>query len=221
MKRIFSLLLAAVLSGGLLTFSGCSSRAPELEDIYDRAVELIEASYELNVIFYGAGLPYYDRTLPPIYASFYNDYANDSYTRNYNIVSNHAKFNTIDLIKRKAEQVYSPTLLEQSLYPGAFDGLYVPGSGGLPSYSASARYREGNEDFYVLSDLEDFYSNPKHPRAPLIYDYSTMKIVSPSNAERVLLELTAWEEGRPESPSTERLTLVLVDGVWLLDSLTV
>ena len=34
-------------------------RAPHVDDIYDRVVELIESSYEINTVFLGAGLPVY------------------------------------------------------------------------------------------------------------------------------------------------------------------
>ncbi len=55
-KIIFSLLLLPVL----ILLSSCSS-PPELEEIYDSAVSLIEASHEINEIFFGEGLPCYPR----------------------------------------------------------------------------------------------------------------------------------------------------------------
>ena len=45
----------------LLFFSGCSSGAPDLASVKDEFVALIEASAEINDIFFGQGLPVYDR----------------------------------------------------------------------------------------------------------------------------------------------------------------
>ncbi len=54
-KIIFATLLLPIL-----TLLSCSS-PPELEEIYDSAVNLIEASHEINEIFFGKGLPTYPR----------------------------------------------------------------------------------------------------------------------------------------------------------------
>ena len=48
-----------------------------------------------------------------------------------------------------------------------------------------------------------------------------MKVVRPSNATRVILSMDAWEEGKPDARFSYRLTIAKVDGVWLLDKLTV
>ena len=57
-KRISALLLTvALLLGGVFAFSSCSSRAPEIEDVYDRVVYLIENAAEVNTVLFGEGLP--------------------------------------------------------------------------------------------------------------------------------------------------------------------
>ena len=212
-RRLLIGLLVLPVLAGLIFFPSCASKVPKLEEIYDRVVELVERSYELNVIFYGEGLPYYDRDLP-IYKPFYNDYSTESFTKDYHIVSSHAKYRSVDAIKMAAEQVYSPELLEQVVYPSAFTGLMVSGVGG--AQFANARYLEDGENLYIYAgeDQTDFPT-------PLVYDYATMKIIQPSNAERVLLSVTAWEEDRPDEPITMRISVVLSDGQWLLDKLTV
>lgn len=45
----------------LLSVPSCSSNPPELETVRDEFISLIEASREVNDIFFGAGLPVYDR----------------------------------------------------------------------------------------------------------------------------------------------------------------
>ncbi len=212
MKKIISLLLALLMLLPCLLLGGCAGRKPKLDEIYDRVVFLIEASYELNVIFYGEGLPYYDRNLP-IYESLYNNYETQQYTRTHNIVSSQAKYLSIEEIKYAAEQVYTKELLEQTVYPAAFDGLMVM-SGGKSEYSP-ARYLQSNEDLYILNKESEY------KLTPLVYDYGSMKIIRPSNGESVLISITVWEEGKPDSAYKTEIKLAKVDGVWYLDKLTV
>ena len=54
MKKFISLLLAAILL--TLTVTSCGAGVPDVEEIKPRLTELIEASYEINDIFFGDGL---------------------------------------------------------------------------------------------------------------------------------------------------------------------
>lgn len=54
MKKILSLFLAAIMV--TLTLASCSGGKPDIEEVRPRIVELIEASYEINDIFFGDGL---------------------------------------------------------------------------------------------------------------------------------------------------------------------
>ena len=217
MKRKICLLMAIVLLAvSLGALASCSSRAPELSEIYDRVVELIEASYGLNEVFYGAGLPYYDRELE-VYAPLYSDIATQQYTRDYNVVSDLAMYRSVDEIKMAAEQVYSRELLEDVVYPSAFTGLVLSGAASGAEF-VHARYLEGEDQLYIYAGDDHTLSAP----TPLVYDYATMEIIRPSNAERVLVRMTAWEQDAPETLMETTLTLTLSEsGVWLLDSLTV
>ena len=60
MKRILSAVLAAAVLAAALMTCGCS-KPPELEDVRGELEALIGASAEINDIFFGAGLPVYDR----------------------------------------------------------------------------------------------------------------------------------------------------------------
>ena len=210
-KLILFLAVSALLLSGL---SSCGRRAPKIEEIYDRAVELIEASYEVNVLFYGEGLPYYDRTLP-IYQDLYSDYTVLGYAEHYHIVNKQAKYRSIDAMKAAAEQVYTKEMLETTVYPAAFEGVVITDAA-IGVTSSDARYLQTNDHLYIsIQSLEEY-----HP-PPLIYDYATMRIVRPSNASRVLIEVNAWEVDKPQTVLEIRLSLALQDGVWLLDFLTV
>ena len=54
MKKIISLFLALVLL--TLTLTACGGKKPSVEEIKPRVIELIEASYEINDIFFGDGI---------------------------------------------------------------------------------------------------------------------------------------------------------------------
>lgn len=54
MKKIISLFLAAVLL--TLTLTSCGGGKPDIEEVKPRIIELIEASYEINDIFFGDGI---------------------------------------------------------------------------------------------------------------------------------------------------------------------
>lgn len=58
MKKIISLVLAAVVIA--LALTSCGAGAPDIEEIKPRIMELIEASYEINEIFFGEGLDHVD-----------------------------------------------------------------------------------------------------------------------------------------------------------------
>ncbi len=210
MKRSISLLLCAVL---LLCLTGCGgcSRAPEVDEIYDRVVELVEDSRRLNAIFYGAGLPVYDKE-SVIYRDVYADDPS-AYTKEYSIVDPRCGFVSVSALKEAAEKVWTPDLLEKQVYPAAFDGLSA--SIGSVSSIAAARFQEDGGNLYCLDGVRE------NAPAQLIFDYSTMKVVRPSNATRVILSMDAWEEGKPDARFSYRLTIAKVDGVWLLDKLTV
>ena len=60
MKRIISLFIGILmLVSSLTVFTSCG-KAPEFFEIEARLRELIDASYEINDIFFGYGLPVYE-----------------------------------------------------------------------------------------------------------------------------------------------------------------
>ena len=62
MKKILSLCLALLMVAGVCVFvPSCSTKAPDMEDVYDRFVECIENAHEVNVLLFGVGLPVYAR----------------------------------------------------------------------------------------------------------------------------------------------------------------
>lgn len=183
---------------------------PKLETVYDRVVELVEDSQEVNTVFYGAGLPVHDTNGD--YAEFTHMYFGFMYKNQYEIVTDQSKFISTIAIKEKAEQVYSKDYLEKVLYPFAFTGHAVDNAGGNVSV---ARYLEDEEWIYQSVSEESNYI-----KGTRIYDYSTMKIAYPGNSKAFYVTMDSWLEESPDQIEKVRLRIVLQDGQWYLDSFT-
>ena len=289
MKKIFSLILCVIV---LLPCIASCSKPPEYSEIEDRFCELVAASGEINMIFFGEGLPTYERISDPIssmksiveetvaedgtvtktyhyyypipdknyekvYAyrknlepyvylsvlsepdgnkeAFYSDenqgvyayviegyeyiepelYYTSADPEYYDYVRYDCKYTSIDEIKAAAEQVYSRDYLnaiyEMMFIGSASDTEYVD--------DATARYieyadDEGNVSLMKANDSKIFITEIRQ------YDFSTAKIVRPANAEYVNIEIESYLPSVPEDRLTVRLSMILQDGVWMLDSAT-
>ena len=53
-----------------------------------------------------------------------------------------------------------------------------------------------------------------------LFDFSTAEIVRPANKKFVTIEIDSYLESNPQSIQRIRLSMVLQDGVWMLDSAT-
>ena len=190
-RKIIIIFLTAAM---LLLLVSCS-RPPELSEIYDEVVSVIEASYEINEIYFGHGLPTSDI---------------DSGLSGYSRVREDAKYRSIDQIKAATEQVYCKDYRE-GLYEVAFKGVsnFTEGVYGV----VKARFIE--HQGYLFQD-----SNAKALiNAKRVYDFSTMKIVKPSNAKHINISIDSRLEGSEEILNIT-LSFVFENGRWLLNSPT-
>ena len=187
-------------------------RAPHVDDIYDRVVELIESSYEINTVFLGAGLPVYPND--STYAEINHLYFDNQYD-DYEIVTNYTKFVSEQDIRDAAEQVYSTDYLEKVLYNNAFVGYAIDDGTGNATYAA-ARYIDENGRLYQSVNGTNYIT-----RGMRVYDYSTMKVVAPSNAKVCYVSIDSYLPANPDNILQDKLRLVLQDdGQWYLDSFT-
>lgn len=211
-KRIVAWLLClCALLSGVTMLSSCS-RAPAVEDIYDRVVELVEASYEINTVFYGAGLPVYKSDSE--YAKFTHMYYDFTHEGSYEYVTEYAKFHSESQIRQAAEAVYSRDYLENVIYPATFVGYAIDDSMGDAAF-AHARYMEEYDSFYQSTQFESYIEGIR------VYDYSTMEIAKPSKEDACYVTMLSWMDHEPEVKTMVRLRLVLQDdGLWYLDSFT-
>lgn len=154
----------------------------------------------------------------------------DNSPQNYDYVRHDCKYQSIDEIMALAESVYSSSYLKGEkwkegnlgyggVYAAMFDGLTL---GTEISY---ARYRtdDSADGFFLLksNEFEPYFTTHK------TYDYSTMKIIKPSRANLVNIEITA--NGRyidyesfniTTGEHTVTLTFILENGEWRLDTPT-
>ena len=220
MKKRFCMLLALMLvmalvgcSGGCAGCSACS-KAPKLETVYDRVVELIEASKEVNTVLYGAGLPVY--AVGSNYANhnrIYGDPDADTSGIAYENVTEYAKFYSDSQIKALAEKVYTPECLAP-FYSICFDGLAFTDSKNS-FITEKARFDTGSDQFGQSVELVNGLTGMR------VYDYSSMRIVEPSNAQQFIITVNTWMEDTPNLIQEVRLSFALgADGQWYLNTFT-
>ena len=218
MKKITALILAvllAVASCGIL--AGCAA-TPQVEDLYDRVVYLIEEAYEVNTVFYGPGLPVYENGSE--YAELNHVYFGFDQAKHYEYVTPQSKFQTVEQIKIAAEKVYSKGFLEVVLYPAAFDGYAIDNSAGGTAFGL-ARYQDISGVFcQSLSKDENGKDENTLYTAMRVYDYSTMEVLSLGRADACKVSMQSWLESTPEKVETVEISLILQDGEWYLDSFT-
>ena len=277
MKKIISIVLIAVMLASCLCLTSCG--APDISEVKDRVIELIEASYEINDIFFGDGFETYPRiekiTDQPLQYSekyelyylffeaegygqlcmYYKDgeykfasvkntsevtaadgtalltddesglsffpsdyeepeleyvYGEDQIS-DYDVVRADAKYLSIAEIKNAAEKVYTQEYLDQ-VYQAAFDGVaYVEDS---MSGVRSARFIEHELLLRQRNDIEPRIEKKR------IYNYDTMKIVRPSNDERINIKVDTHLEGESEILSVTLTIIKATDGKWYLDTPT-
>jgi len=205
MKKIFIGIISVLLViSATVTLSSCSGKAPNIEDVNERFVYLIEESKELNVIFFGTGLPIYrrDGELSERQMVYYNDKVSG-----YNkVLLDNSEYLSIDDIKASADKIFSDEYLSE-LYESAFDGIMVNDS------NAYVRFYDNTEWLYQNINAGEFSLSER------IYDYSTMEIVKPSNSKYVTVSIESYTLKDPKRRTVD-LTFVYENGDWFLDSPT-
>ena len=202
-KRIISFVLVILVLVMSVSLMSCSGSGPKLEDVKERFIYLIENSKELNTIYFGKGLPIYERE--GILAEQKGVYYNDTLT-SYDKVMENSRYLSIDEIKERSEEIYSTEYLA-ALYETAFDGIMTGSS------SAYLRFFESADWIFQNTYATDFDLSER------IYDYSTMQIVTPSNNEYVNVIIDSYTL-KDRKVKTVSLTFVYERGNWYLDSPT-
>ena len=144
----------------------------------------------------------------------YDFYYTDSDPHDYDYVQDDAKFHTIAEMKEAAEKVYSRDYLS-AIYLGLFEGTGISDNEDLDHLSA--RYYEYTDDYGAMSLMK---SNTYEPLVTekRIFDLATAEIVRPKRKNFVTISVESYLESTPDRRETVKLTMILQDGVWMLDS---
>lgn len=207
MKRIVSLLLALLmLCGTAVGLASCSASAPapHIEEVYDRIVEVVEASHEVNVLLFGAGLPVYPRgsAEDQLIHRYYG--VNDD-GREY--VAPYAKYKTIVEMQAAISAVYS-TEYRESLFETLFTGY----ADGAMSVAMPARFQEDEMYLYQSRYVDALVKGVR------VYDYASMEIVDHSHSTYMRVAIPSYSESKPDEWVTVYLSFVYENGDWYLDS---
>ena len=139
----------------------------------------------------------------PEYEYFYND----EDPEDYDYVKDDCPYQLISHIKSKAEKVYSTEYLN-----GVYSTMFISSS--MPARYKNYTDSEGNIRLLKSRDYKTLITETRK------FDLSTAKMVRPSNSERVNIEVESYLPSKPEERTVVRITLVLQNGVWMLDSPT-
>lgn len=202
-KVLFSLLLIILACFFLLS---CSKKSPALEDVKEDFTSLIEASGEINTIFFGEGLPTYERGGEYAEENMIYEGISSAYDK-YEIVSTESKYITVNEIKAAAEKVYSKDYLEP-IYETTFVG-YADETTGI----FSAKYYEADGLLFKNTSFNSFIKSYVIRE----YDFSTMEIINPSTEDFVNISIESSVDGKKEAVN---LSFTKQDGEWRLDSPT-
>lgn len=203
-KRIISLSLLLFITISVVSLSGCTKKLSE-EEAIAKVSELVDASYELNVIVYGEGLPTIE--IPEEKDSLYKT------------VMENEKYNSTSDIKKAINEVFSSDYADVMITT-AFVGI----KGEIDSSIVYARYIDGRYGLAMLKDDialkgevegEDGKEEIDYDGFKVIkYDTSTAKIKKISR--RFVEAYVTSEDGKTEI----LVTLISENGVWKLDTPT-
>ena len=207
MKRIGRIFLILLILLTVIMSSCCDAGrepAPEMDEVYDRLVQVIEASHEVNVLLFGAGLPVYPR----------GDAEDLLVHRYYGVTDNgqqfvtpYAKYGSIAEMQTAIAAVYS-TEYRESLYESLFTGYAADEM----SVVMPARFSEDEKFLYMSQYVSPLVEGVR------VYDYASMQIVDYSHASRLRVSIRSYTEERPEEWKRVYLSFVYENGDWYLDS---
>lgn len=203
--KIFAAALAACLL--TLAFASCASSSGMSEDeIRDTYRTLVEASYELNDIYYGAGLPY-DTNIDVMSALTGMDAA--ALRVSYMPVSAEAAYQKEADIRAATKKVFSDEI-SSHLFTLAFSGISVGED--VEETVAYARYIEQDGVLTVRLALSD-------EALPMgrTYDFDAMTVLQ-NEENRIRASFPSTIDGKKSVDV--KITLVKTADGWRLDSPT-
>lgn len=206
MKRLTALALSAVLLVFSVLLTSCSVDYTE-DEIKSAAIELIEASYEVNEIYFGKGLSVSEKDSEAA-KDFAADLDVDVAAVSYLPVTEDCPYSTIEQLKELAAKVYTADYCEY-LWKMAFEGVSVEDG----SSAVYARYiTDYSGRLTVRSDLDE-------TGADLRRTYDTENItVEKMKKDEAWVTLTSLVDGKEDISIT--FVLKRETNGWRLDQPT-
>ena len=202
-RKLCMLLLLCVTLFALTACGGSGLSAAEMKDTF-RA--LTEASYEINDIYYGEGLPFVRNESVMAYLTG-TAQGTDGFKVSYMPVADGAAYTTEADIRKATKAVYSPAMCE-ILFGLGFTGFSTADDERV----AFARYIEQDGVLTVRVDLaEDAIAMGR------TYDFDSMEVLI-DEENRVRAEFQSYMNGEPSD--VVRITIVNTADGWRLDSPT-
>ena len=210
MKKI---ICAVLILTSVLCFASCSATPPDLDEFKDEFISLVEASYEINEIFFGEGLPTYERGGE--YDREYNLYAGqgDEFSY-YEYVAQESGYYFTDQIKWNAEKVYTKEYLS-GVYTMGFDGYADENTGAV----TTARYLDANGILmrYAFGENDPFdHLDGKKRR----FDFESMEVVKPYSPSYINVAIDSYLEGEESDTLNITLHFKKTSEGWRLDAPT-
>lgn len=211
MKKITSLILSAAFIALSCALVSCGGEKHTVEEMREIVIPLIEKSEELNVIYFGEGLPL---TVDPEDAErFYSAFDSDIESISYHPVDKSCGYTSIDEIKSATLEVFTESYSEY-LFTLAFTGIsdtVNDGVGDKRETSAYARYLEQSGVLTARIDLAD-----EAMTLGRVYDTDELEIVREKD-NYVLVSIPTELNGREYD--VELKLIETADG-WRLDTPT-
>ncbi len=194
-----------------LTLTSCGGSGHTVEEMRDAVAPLIEKSEELNVIYFGEGLPL---TVDPEDAEkFYSSFESDIESISYHPVDKSCGYESIDEIKEATLEVFTEDYSEY-LFTLAFTGIsdtVNDGVGDKRETSSYARYIEQSGMLTARIDLAN-----EAMELGRVYDLDKLEIVREKDGY-VLVKIPSELNGREYDV---QLKLVETENGWRLDTPT-
>lgn len=209
MKRIIRLmaaLSALVIMAGL---ASCAEEKIEYDEseVVEAAKSLIEASYEINEIYFGRGLPISEEDSEAA-KEFYEGLDLDMDAVDFLPVTEESPYQSVDGIKEATAKVYSGEYCEM-LYERAFTGISLENG----SAASFARYIEDSKG--VLTARLDISETAIELNRT--YDLDTVEVTK-TEAKKAEISVDSYVDGEKDEKLT--FTLVLEEDGWRLDTPT-
>ncbi|MBE6713920.1 MAG: hypothetical protein E7575_01360 [Ruminococcaceae bacterium] len=209
MKYVFRVISLVILTFSMLFSSvACNEKVEYTEnEVIEAAKSLIEASYEINEIYFGKGLPISEKDSEAA-KEFAADLDLDVESVDFLPVTDESPYKSIEKIKEATAKVYSADYCE-IIYETAFAGRSLDDG----SAAVYARYMENSEGILTARiDIEETCAILNRT-----YDLSTLK-VKKMKPESATVTVQSLVDGEKDNVLT--FTLIIEEDGWRLDTPT-